>query len=220
MAFEPVVIQGEDDESFTRGKEVIIPNFILEEFPVDAVKEKVSPIEDGIYDKVIKGEKCSNLVNNTLTTTNDDVISSINLTCDACVVECTEVQVVECTEVRQISVDEQLNAPTNKMTVVELVGKVTIDSNPGKLGEQLSAESEDDDDDSLDKADEDIGLKFQHGSDVFLDVLTMRVHEKQHKRVMVTNIFPGGWCRLIVVCTMFLSDELSHAGCIAWHPRV
>ena len=48
----------------------------------------------------------------------------------------------------------------------------------------------------------------------------MRVHAKPHEHGTVTNIFHGGWCRLIVVCTSFLSDELSHVGCIAQHPRV
>ena len=55
----------------------------------------------------------------------------------------------------------------------------------------------------------------------------MRVHAKSREHVIINCISHGGWCQLIVVCTICVifictkmsmpSDDLSLAGCKAWY---
>ena len=55
----------------------------------------------------------------------------------------------------------------------------------------------------------------------------MRVHARFHQQVIFDYIFHGGWCRLIVVCSICMfftctkqfrpSDDVSLAGYEAWH---
>ena len=69
--------------------------------------------------------------------------------------------------------------------------------------------------------------KFRYGFDVFLHVLTMRVHARFHQQVILDCIFHSGWRRLIVVCSICMfftctkkfrpSDDVSLAGYEAWY---
>ena len=72
--------------------------------------------------------------------------------------------------------------------------------------------------------------KFWYGFDVFLHVLTMRVHAKFHEHVIFDYIFHGRWCRLIVVCSTCVcftctkrfmpSDDLSLSRCKSCYQEI